>query len=337
MQQPQLFVSYLSPPSFAPGDRELDLIANLLANGKSSRLYRRLVYEMKIAQAVSASEESQKLASNFEITASPMPGHTLDELLAVIDEEVDKLRREPPAPRELERAKNQLESDTVRNLEALQPRAERLQSYNYLLGDPGFLGEDLRLYRAVDAAAIQRVATQYLRKDGPRGRDRRAQSGRAHHGTGEEMKTHDMTPSTKRAARVGGAALAAVIGLGACATQQAARRRPPPADGPARARPGAGGRPRPPRCWSPRRRRRRPDHRRRPAERATPDAPFRANAPAPGAGAAVQGAGVQALQAEERPRGDPRRVPRPAARRRAAWSSRRAAARTRPSSPGSPR
>ena len=55
VQQPQLYVSYLSPPSFAPGDRELDLIANLLANGKSSRLYRRLVYEMKIAQAVSAS------------------------------------------------------------------------------------------------------------------------------------------------------------------------------------------------------------------------------------------------------------------------------------------
>jgi len=164
VQQPQLFVSYLSPPSFAPGDRELDLIANLLANGKSSRLYRRMVYEMKIAQAVSASEESQKLASNFEITAAPMPGHTLDELLAVIDEEVDKLRREPPAPRELERAKNQLESDTVRNLEGLQPRAERLQSYNYLLGDPGFLGEDLRLYRAVDGAAIQRVATQYLGK-----------------------------------------------------------------------------------------------------------------------------------------------------------------------------
>ncbi len=164
VQQPQLFISYLSPPSFAPGDRELDLIANLLANGKSSRLYRRLVYEMKIAQAVSASEESQKLASNFEITAAPMPGHTLDELLAVIDDELDKLRREPPAPRELERAKNQLESDLVRNLEGLQPRAERLQSYNYLLGDPGFLGEDLRLYRAVDGAAIQRVATQYLGK-----------------------------------------------------------------------------------------------------------------------------------------------------------------------------
>jgi zinc protease len=165
VQQPHIYVSFLSPPSFASGDRELDLIANLLTNGKSSRLYRRLVYDMKIAQTVTAAQESQKLASNFEISASPMPGHTLDELLAVIDDELDKLRREPPAPAELERAKNQLESDTIRNLEPLLARAERLQSYNYLLGDPGFLGEDLRLYRAVDGAAIQRVASQYLRKE----------------------------------------------------------------------------------------------------------------------------------------------------------------------------
>jgi zinc protease len=165
IQQPYLYVSFPSPPSFAPGDRELDLVANLLANGKSSRLYRRLVYDMKIAQSVSAAQESQKLASTFEISASPMPGHSVDELLAVIDEELDKLRREPPAAPEVDRAKNQLESDTIRNLEPLLARAERLQSYNYLLNDPGFLGEDLRLYRAVDAAALQRVAAQYLRKE----------------------------------------------------------------------------------------------------------------------------------------------------------------------------
>ena len=49
---------------------------------------------------------------------------------------------------------------------SLLARAERLQSYNYMVGDPGFLTEDLRRYRAVDAAAIQRAAQQYLRKDG---------------------------------------------------------------------------------------------------------------------------------------------------------------------------
>ena len=62
--------------------------ANVLGGGKSSRLYKRLVYEMKIAQSVTAAQQSQLLPASFEITASPMPGHTLDEILAVIDEEI---------------------------------------------------------------------------------------------------------------------------------------------------------------------------------------------------------------------------------------------------------
>ncbi len=162
IQQPQLYVDYPSPANFAPGDRELDVLANVLGNGKASRLYKRLVYDLKIAQAVGASQQSQLLSSTFEITASPMPGHTLDEILAVIDEEVGKLQAAPPTPAELDRAKNQIESETVRSLESVLARAERLQSYNYSLGDPGFVTEDLRRYRAVDATALQRYAREVL-------------------------------------------------------------------------------------------------------------------------------------------------------------------------------
>jgi predicted Zn-dependent peptidase len=166
IQQPQLYVSYPTPANFAPGDRELDLLGNVLAGGKSSRLYKRLVYEMKIAQSVTASQQSQLLGSSFEITASPMPGHTLDEILAVIDEEIASVQAKPVDAPELDRARNQIESDTVRSLESLLARAERLQTYNYMAGDPGFLTEDLRRYRAVEPAAVQHAAQQYLRKDG---------------------------------------------------------------------------------------------------------------------------------------------------------------------------
>ena len=165
VQQPMLYVAYLSPPNFAPGDRELDVLSNVLGNGKSSRLYKRLVYDMKIAQSVSASEQSQMLSSNFELTAVPMPGHTVDEILTVIDDEIAKLQAAAADAAEIERAKNQIESDTVRNLEPLLARAERLQHYNYLVGDPGYVAEDLRRYRAVDAAAVQRWAQQVLKKE----------------------------------------------------------------------------------------------------------------------------------------------------------------------------
>jgi zinc protease len=162
VQQPALVVDYPSPANFAPGDRELDVLANVLGNGMASRLYKRLVYDLKIAQAVTASQQSELLASTFEITASPMPGHTLDELLAVIDDEIGKLQAAPPEPAELERAKNQIESETVRSLEPVRARAERLQAYDYALGNPGFLAEDLRRYREVDGAAVQRYAREVL-------------------------------------------------------------------------------------------------------------------------------------------------------------------------------
>jgi predicted Zn-dependent peptidase len=163
VQQPQVTIAFPTPANFAPGDRELDVLANILGNGKSSRLYKRLVYDMKIAQNVTASQDSLKLASEFEIVASPMPGHTLAELVAVIDEEIAKLQQAPADPAELERAKNQIESANVRSLEPLIARAERLQHYNYLIGNPGYLAEDVRRYREVDAAAVQHAAQSYLR------------------------------------------------------------------------------------------------------------------------------------------------------------------------------
>jgi zinc protease len=166
IQQPQLYVAYPSPANFAPGDRELDLAGSILGGGKSSRLYKRLVYELKIAQTVSASQQSQLLGSSFEIMVSPMPGHTLDEILTVIDQEIAGLQAKPVDATELARAKNQIESETVRSLEGLLARVERLLHYNLFLGDPGFVTEDLRRYRAVDAAAIQASAQQYLRPEG---------------------------------------------------------------------------------------------------------------------------------------------------------------------------
>jgi predicted Zn-dependent peptidase len=164
VQQPFLAVSYPTPAAYKPGDRDLDVLANILGNGKSSRLYRRLVYDLKIAQSVTAAQQSQMLASEFEIDASPMPGHTVEELLAVIDEEIAKLQAAPVDERELARAKNQIESDVVRSLEPLLARAEHLQRYNTYLNDPGYLAEDVRQYRAVTAEGVQRAARTYLRQ-----------------------------------------------------------------------------------------------------------------------------------------------------------------------------
>ena len=165
------------------------------------------------------------------------------------------------------------------------------------VGDPGFVTEDLRRYRAVDAAAIQRAAQQYLKKDGARGRDRRSQPRRAHHGTGEEV-----TPrrAPVRRARAPGAG---AVALGCASAPPPARRRAATAAraaAPAARRAGAAAR---------------AAGAAAPPGRETPDAPFRQLAPPPGGRADVQAAAAEALQAEERPRGDAGRVPRPSAGR----------------------
>ena len=77
VELPRLYLSWLSPAMFAAGDAELDLASDLLANGKTSRLYRRLVFEERIATDVSAGQNSREIGGFFQITATAAPGHTL--------------------------------------------------------------------------------------------------------------------------------------------------------------------------------------------------------------------------------------------------------------------
>jgi zinc protease len=149
-------------PIFAPGDAELDLLASVLGGGKSSRLYRRLVLELKIAQSVSAVHISRLLGGTFEITYVPLQGHSLAELETVINQELDKLRAHPVEATELERARNGIKTDLVRGLDTLQGLAGHLLAYDVFAGDPAYLGHDLDRYAAATPAALQKCAAQIL-------------------------------------------------------------------------------------------------------------------------------------------------------------------------------
>jgi len=149
-------------PLFAPGDAELDLLADVLGGGKSSRLYRRLVLELKIAQSVSAAHISRLLGGTFEITYVPLQGHTLAELETVINEELENLRNKPVEAAELERARNEIKTDLVRGLETLQGLAGRLLTYDVFAGDPAFLDRDLLRYQTATPEILQKWAARIL-------------------------------------------------------------------------------------------------------------------------------------------------------------------------------
>jgi zinc protease len=165
VQLPRLYVAWITPALYAPGDAALDVVSNVLAGGKNSRLYKRLVYDTQIAQSVQAFQGSRALASSFVIEATPRPGHSIDEIQKVIDEEIAKLQSEKPAAHEVERVINQFESQFYGRMERVGGfggKADQLNAYYTNTGDPDWFSEDLARYRALKPSDITAAAAHFL-------------------------------------------------------------------------------------------------------------------------------------------------------------------------------
>lgn len=161
IELPRVTLAWLSPKIFTPGDAVADVTASALGGGKSSRLFKSLVYEKQIAQDVVAYQQSMMLTSVFVIEATARPGHTAQEIEAALDAEVAAFQSSGPEQTEVDRARNAAETQTVRGLERLGGFggiADRLNTYNHYLGDPGFLGRDLDRYNQVTPAAVKAFA-----------------------------------------------------------------------------------------------------------------------------------------------------------------------------------
>ncbi|MEQ1912368.1 MAG: pitrilysin family protein [Vicinamibacterales bacterium] len=168
VQLPRLYIGWLTPASLAPGDAALDMVADVLAGGKNSRLYKRLVFDMQIAQNVSAFQVSQALSSHFVIRATPQPGHTVDELQKVVDEEIARLQTEPPTDHEVQRAINQIEASFFSRMERVGGfggKADQLNRYYTDTGNPDWFNEDLARYRAISPTDVRAAAQAFLPKD----------------------------------------------------------------------------------------------------------------------------------------------------------------------------
>jgi predicted Zn-dependent peptidase len=162
VELPKVVMAWQSPKHFAPGDAELDLLSNILSNGKACRLYKSLVYEQKIAQSVEAFQASGVLGSRFVVGVIARPGIGLEKIEAAIDKELAKVRQDKVSDEELVRAKNTYESSFVKGLESVRQRASILNTYEAELGDPGFVQKDLDRYRAATSGSLRDTATQVL-------------------------------------------------------------------------------------------------------------------------------------------------------------------------------
>jgi zinc protease len=165
VELPRLYLAWHSPALFADGDAELDLIAEVLSSGKTSRLYRALVYEQRIATEVAASQNSREAASFFQIVATAAPGRTLAEVERAIAREMSALIERGPTRDELDRCLAQAEAHFLFRLQTVGGfggKSDQLNAYNTFLGDPGYFTRDLERYRSATPASLREAAAKYL-------------------------------------------------------------------------------------------------------------------------------------------------------------------------------
>jgi zinc protease len=168
VELPRLYIGWHSPALFATDDAELDLVADVLAGGKTSRLYRTLVFEQRIATEVTASQSSREIGGYFQIVATAAPGRTLTEVESAMTRALETLIEEGPTTVEMDRCLAQAEAQFVYRLQTVGGfggKSDQLNAYNVFRNDPGYFDRDLARYQVVTPGGLQRAAREWLRAD----------------------------------------------------------------------------------------------------------------------------------------------------------------------------
>jgi len=162
VQLPRLFYTWHSVKGFSKDDAALDILAQVVANDKNSRLYKKLVYELQTAQNVSAFQDGSRLDGKFQISVTPKPGQKVADINRIVEAEIANVISNGVTSRELQRAQNLYKASFLNRLASVLGKAEVLNSYNYFVGNPDFVQQDAARYERVTAADVQRVAKTYL-------------------------------------------------------------------------------------------------------------------------------------------------------------------------------
>jgi zinc protease len=162
VQLPLVAFAYHTAPALSPGDAEADLLASILADGKSSRLYKRLVIDDKLAASVSATNNSQTLGSYLRIDVQARADADLSRIEKAVDEEIARLLAEGIRPTELSQRKETTELSKLSALQRLETRADFLNFYEDAWGEPNGFQRDLDRYRNATPASVLATAKLVL-------------------------------------------------------------------------------------------------------------------------------------------------------------------------------
>jgi zinc protease len=165
VELPRLYLAWPTPALFAAEDAELDLAADVLANGRTSRLYRRLIHDRRVATDVAAAQSSRQLVSSFQLAATAAPGVGLDELHAAATEEIARLSADGPNEDEQIRGRAQAEAAFVYRVQSLGGfggLADQLNAYVFSGRPPDSFEVDLARYTGATSQSIQAAVARWL-------------------------------------------------------------------------------------------------------------------------------------------------------------------------------
>jgi zinc protease len=159
---PAIALTYLTPSEKSPDAEPLQVAATILAHGESSRLYKSLIYEQQVAQSADATPDLREDASVFYFNIVLASGKKPEDVERALLAEIKKVQDAPVSAAELDKAKNQLVTNELRQRETSNGKALALGSSAVLLGDPNRVNTDLTKLQAVTAADVQRVMKKYF-------------------------------------------------------------------------------------------------------------------------------------------------------------------------------
>jgi len=162
---PALFATYLAPPHKDADSPALEMLNDLLCDGESSRLHKRLVKDEEAAFAVFGFVDGRMGPSQFRIIVASNAGVDIGTCEKLMDEEIAKIQNEGITPAELEKVRTQFKASFIEGRQTVMNKAENIHHYIRFHGDLSDINTDLDRYLAVTADDIQRVARKYLRAD----------------------------------------------------------------------------------------------------------------------------------------------------------------------------
>lgn len=162
IQIPAVVAAYRTPSMKSREARVLEIISTLLSDGKSSRLYKKIVDDKKMALQIGAFSVSQEDYGLYVLYGLPIGGNSTQSLITEIDEEIVKLQTELISEKDLQKLQNKIENEYVNKNATIEGIAESLATYYLLFGDVNLVNTDIESYRTITREEIREVARKYL-------------------------------------------------------------------------------------------------------------------------------------------------------------------------------